>query len=167
MSRENMEAVLRGLNAYNAGDLAAMREMYDPAAVMNHLEGWPEAGPSVGRDAVVRSLEGLREAWTTRDSLEVIGEPIDVGNRVMVRAVWHVSGEIPDQRMGFSVIFTFREGKVIAQEYFWSDDEALDLWGCRSSPEVALRTRGGDFASARRGSAAATNRRLTPRGPWR
>jgi ketosteroid isomerase-like protein len=129
MSRENVEAVLRVLNAYNAGDLAPMREMYDPAAVMHHLEGWPEAGPSVGRDAVVRSLEGLREAWTTRDSLEVIGEPIDVGNRVMVRAVWHVSGEIPDQRMGFSVIFTFREGKVIAQEYFWSHDEALDAMG--------------------------------------
>jgi ketosteroid isomerase-like protein len=129
MSQENVEVLLRGLNAYNAGDLAAMREMYDPAAVMHHLEGWPEAGPSVGRDAVVRSLEDLRETWTSRDSLELIGEPIDVGNRVLVRAVWHVSGVIPDQTMGFSVIFTFRNGKVIAQEYFWNHDEALEAAG--------------------------------------
>jgi ketosteroid isomerase-like protein len=129
MSQENVEVLLRGLNAYNAGDLAAMREMYDPAAVMHHLEGWPEAGPSVGRDAVVRSLEDLRETWTSRDSLELIGEPIDVGNRVLVRAAWHVSGVIPDQTMGFSVIFTFRNGKVIAQEYFWNHDEALEAAG--------------------------------------
>jgi ketosteroid isomerase-like protein len=129
MSQENVEVLLRGLNAYNAGDLAAMREMYDPAAVMHHLEGWPEAGPSVGRDAVVRSLEDLHETWTSRDSLELIGEPIDVGNRVLVRAVWHVSGVIPDQTMGFSVIFTFRKGKVIAQEYFWNHDEALEAAG--------------------------------------
>ncbi len=128
MSQENVEIALRVLNAYNAGDFAPMREMYDPAVVMHHLEGWPEAGPSVGRDAVVRSLEILREAWS-RDSLEVIGEPVDVGNRVLVRAVWHVSGEIPDQTMGFSVILTFRKGKVITQEYFWNHDEALEAVG--------------------------------------
>jgi hypothetical protein len=131
MSRENVKAVLRVVAAYNAGDLDPLREVYDPSAVMHHLDGWPEPGPSVGRDAVMRTLVGLREAWTSRDQLELLGKPIGVGNRVLMRAVWHVSGQVPDQTMGFSVIYTFRKSKVILQEYFWNHAEALEAAGLK------------------------------------
>jgi hypothetical protein len=37
----------------------AAREMYDPDAVLTMAEGWPEPGPFVGRDAVLRQFQEM------------------------------------------------------------------------------------------------------------
>jgi hypothetical protein len=63
VAREDVENVRRGFEAWNAGDLTTIAKLYDPAVVMYHLEGWPEPGPSVGRDAVMREWEQIREPW--------------------------------------------------------------------------------------------------------
>ena len=63
MSRENMEIVRAGFEAWNAGDIDAVREVYDPDLIVRPAEGWPEPGPHVGREAVMGWYEQLRETW--------------------------------------------------------------------------------------------------------
>ena len=52
MSQENVEIVRRGFEAYTAGDLGSLRELYDPGVVWHHLEGWPEGAGGKDGDAV-------------------------------------------------------------------------------------------------------------------
>jgi ketosteroid isomerase-like protein len=132
MSRENVEAVRRAFRAYNAGDLAALREFYEPTAVMYHLDGWPEPGPSFGRDAVLAEFARLQEAWQGgRERLEVLGDFVEISNHVLTRVCWHVSGRGPGTTMEFTMISTFRKGKIITVQYFWDHAEALEAVGLR------------------------------------
>jgi uncharacterized protein len=129
MSRENAEMVRRGYEAYNVGDLVTLYEQWDPDIVMYHLEGWPEPGPSVGRDAVMRELKQLREAWQEGDRVEAVGDLIETGNHVLARDVWHGSGSGPDAVMEFTTVYTFRNGKVITIQRYWDHVEALEAVG--------------------------------------
>jgi ketosteroid isomerase-like protein len=63
MSQENVEIVRAAFEAWNAGDMDALREMHDPDVIARPPEGWPEPGPYAGREAVMRWFEQLRETW--------------------------------------------------------------------------------------------------------
>jgi ketosteroid isomerase-like protein len=128
MSQENVEVIRRGVAAWNAGDMAAVRETYDPHVVMFHLEGWPEPGPSVGRDAVMRQWQGQREGWNL-DQIELVGDCVDVGDRVIARYRWLGAGHGPDMRMEFTAVYTIRHGKILVNEWFWNHAEALEAVG--------------------------------------
>jgi hypothetical protein len=52
----------------------------------------PEPGPYFGRDAVMREYKQLRDTWK-RDTSELIGDIIDVGDRVVVRFIWRGTGD--------------------------------------------------------------------------
>ena len=78
MSQENVEVVQAAFEAWNMGDMDGLRESYDPSVTWRPAEGWPEPGPYVGRDAVMRQLEQLRETWDS-DRFELISDFIDVG----------------------------------------------------------------------------------------
>ena len=54
MSQESVEIARAVYETWNAGDMHAFRDLYDPDVVMRPPEGWPEPGPFVGRDAVMR-----------------------------------------------------------------------------------------------------------------
>jgi ketosteroid isomerase-like protein len=83
MSQENVEIVRATFNAWNAGDLDALRELYDPDVLMRTPEGWPEPGPFLGREATMRWFEQSREAFDA-DALEPISDFIDAADRVVV-----------------------------------------------------------------------------------
>src|SRR5947208_7290103 len=91
MSQEKVEIVRAGLEAWNAGDMDALRETYDPGIIFRTPEGWPEPGPYVGREAVMRQLEQLRETWDA-DAFELISDFIHATDRVAVRLIWHCAG---------------------------------------------------------------------------
>jgi ketosteroid isomerase-like protein len=129
MSQENVEIVRRGYEAYSVGDFTTLREIYDPDVVMHHLEGWPEPGPSVGREAVLREFEQLRETGEAQ-TLEVT-DFVDAADRVVVRYAMHGSGRGPDVEMEFSSVYTLRNGKVVIQQTFSDHDEALKAAGLR------------------------------------
>ena len=57
------------------------RECYDADVVIRReLEGWPESGPVVGRDAVMRQWERVLEPWDT-----VTLEPVSIINSARAR----------------------------------------------------------------------------------
>jgi ketosteroid isomerase-like protein len=128
MSQENVEIVRAAYDAYNARDMDAVRELYDPdAIIVRGLDGWPEPGPFVGREAVVRAFEILRSAWDS-DTLEDV-RLIDAGDRVVARSTWRGVGRGPDLDMDHTVIVTLRERKIFLMEYFWDHAEALEAVG--------------------------------------
>src|SRR5437867_3879562 len=76
MSQENVEVVRASFEAWNAGDMDAFRELYDPGVILRTVEGWPEPGPYVGREAVMRLFEQNRVTWDA-NAVEPIGDFID------------------------------------------------------------------------------------------
>ena len=128
MSQENVEIVRAAYETWNAGDMHAFSEMYDPDAIVRMLEGWPEPGPFVGREAVMRWWEQVRETWDA-DTVEPISDFVDAGDRVAVRQVWRGAGHGPDMNMEMTNVFMVRKGRIVYQEFFWNHAEALETLG--------------------------------------
>jgi ketosteroid isomerase-like protein len=76
----------------------------------------------------MRGLNEAREIWAT-DTLEQVGDFIDVGNRVALRFVWRGEGRAPDSQMEFTAVYTVRDGLICNQESFWDHGEALEALG--------------------------------------
>ena len=128
MSQENVEIMRAGFAAWNAGDMDAVRETYAPEVIMRTPAGWPEPGPYVGREAVLRQLDQNRATWDA-DTFEPTSDFIDAADRVVVRAIWHGTGHGPDSDIEFTHVFTLRERKIVFVEYFWDHSEALETLG--------------------------------------
>jgi ketosteroid isomerase-like protein len=129
MSQENVEVVRAAFEAWNAGRMDALREMYHPdTTVMTGLEGWPEPAPTVGREAVMRQWERQREALDA-DAVEPISDFIAFGDRVVVRFVWRGKGRGPDLNMELTGVYTVRKGKIFIIENFRDHGEALEAIG--------------------------------------
>ena len=127
MSQENVEIVRAALAAWNMGDTDTLREAMDPNVLVRPVEGWPEPGPFVGREAVLRWFEQLREAWDT-DAMEPISFT-DARDRVLVRLLWRGAGQGPESNMEFTAIYMLRKGVIVYQEHYWDHDEALEAVG--------------------------------------
>ena len=128
MSQENVKVVRAAIEAWNAGDMDALRELYDPEIVVRVAEGWPEPGPLVGAEAVIRQWERQREAWDAQ-TLESISDFRHAGDRVAVRHVWHGTGHGPQADIEVTALNTVRKGKILAIEFFWDHAEALEAVG--------------------------------------
>jgi ketosteroid isomerase-like protein len=128
MSAENVDVVRRGFEAWNVGDMDALRELYDPEVIWRPPEGWPEPGPYVGREAVLRQLEQWRETWDAYVT-ELIGDFIDAADQVAVRMVWRGVGHGPEANLESTYVATVRKGRVIGVEQFWDHAEALEILG--------------------------------------
>ena len=128
MSQENVEVIQAIFAAWNSGDMGAVRELYDPDVFVRSLEGWPEPGPFVGREAVMRQWEVQRDAFNA-DKLEAISDFVDAADRVVVRFIWHGAGQGPETNLELTGVHTLRKGKIIYQEFFWDHAEALEAVG--------------------------------------
>jgi ketosteroid isomerase-like protein len=128
MSQENVEVDRATFKAWNAGDMDALHDLYGPDIIMRAPGGWPEPGPFVGREAVIRQLEQLRETWDV-DAVELISDFIDVGDRVAVRMIWRGAGHGPEANIEFTNVVTVRKGRIVFIEFFWDHAEALKAVG--------------------------------------
>ena len=123
-----MEVVKRWNAAFNARDMVAVREILDPDVVIGReQEGWPETGPFVGREAVIRQWERSLDPFPG-GTIELVSVT-DVGDRVVARAVAHGKGQGPELRAEFTTIATMRNGRILIIEYFWDYAEALASLG--------------------------------------
>jgi ketosteroid isomerase-like protein len=127
VSQENLDVVRAGFEAWNDGDMDALRELYDPDVIVRSPEGWPEPGPFVGREAVMRQWAQMRETWDT-DAAEPISF-IDAADRVVVRLTWRGAGQGPEAGFEITSVFTVRNGRMSFIEYFWDHAEALETLG--------------------------------------
>jgi ketosteroid isomerase-like protein len=128
MSQENVEIVQASFEAWNAGDMDAFRDLYDPDIILRALEGWPEPGPYVGREAAMREFEQMRDTWDA-DALEPISDFIDAADRIVVRFIWRGAGHGPEANLEATGVFTVRKGRVSYVEFFWDHAEALEAVG--------------------------------------
>ena len=152
MSQKNVDIVKAAFAAWNAGDMDAFREFYDPDAVLRGAEGWPEPGPFLGREAIMRQWEQQRDAFDT-DAVEPISF-IDIADRVVVREIWRGAGSGPEMNLEITNVMTVRKGRIVYQEFFWDHAEALETVGLLEPSNVELVRSicegwgEGDFSSA-------------------
>jgi len=106
----------------------AYRGLLDPDVVWRPLEGWPEPGPYIGREPVMRQLEQLRQTWDG-DVLEPISDFIEAGDRVVVRVVWRGAGHGPEMNMELTGVYTVRDARIFGIEFFREPAEALEAAG--------------------------------------
>jgi ketosteroid isomerase-like protein len=128
MSQENVEIVRAAYEAWNAGDIDALRDLHHPEVIARYGAAWPEPGPFVGRDAVVRQIEQLRETWDASEA-EPITDFIDASDRVVAEFIWRGTGHGPDFAFEGAAVYTMRNGMIFAIEYFGNLAEALEAVG--------------------------------------
>jgi ketosteroid isomerase-like protein len=128
MSQENVEVVRRANDAWNAGDMNAFHEALDPEVILRTVEDWPEQGPYVGRDAVLRFYEQLRSAWDA-DTVEFVSEFFHAADRVAVRLSWNVVSRGPTSNLEVTTVYGIRRGRIDRVEFFWDHGEALEAVG--------------------------------------
>ena len=68
------------------------------------------------------------DTWDA-DSLDVVGDPLAAGDRVVVRAIWRTVGRGPDTDMEMAWVYTLRRGLIVRAEFFQDHAEALDAAG--------------------------------------
>ena len=129
MSQENVESVLKGLDAYNRRDLAAMLKAMHPAAE------WYPFTAQVEGDHPYHGHEGFRDWWANVDAafeeFEVsVAEVRDLGDAVLalgqLRARFR-SGVPLDTEVGW--LFRYRDGLAVWGHTYQSHAEALEAAG--------------------------------------
>ena len=128
MSQENVEVAEAVRQAWNAGDMDALRELLDPDALLRTVKNWPEPGPYVGREAVMGFFRQVRETFDA-DMFEATGNYSHAADRVVSRGIWHGEGHGPESNMEFTTVYSIRDGKIREVEYFWDHAEALEAAG--------------------------------------
>jgi ketosteroid isomerase-like protein len=128
MSQDNGEIVQSLFERWNARDMDGLRELYDPDVIVRAPEGWPEPGPFVGPDAVMRQWNEMRETWNA-DVLEPVSDFIGSGDRIIARFIWRATGHGPDADLQLSGVWTVRKRKIVHTEFFWDHAEALNAVG--------------------------------------
>jgi ketosteroid isomerase-like protein len=129
MSQDNVEVARAAVAAWNEGDMEGLCELYDPDAVMYYAgSDWPEPGPYLGRDAIMRQFRWLRDTWD-RDALRIVGDVLAPGDRVLVRATWHVAGIGPGGDIEMAWVYTVRKGLIVRADFFRDFTDALEAVG--------------------------------------
>ena len=127
MSQENVEVIKRGVDAIRRGDWETLAEGADPHISVRTDARWPEQR-IYGREAALAFYRGLVESGGSDIHIEEI---LDLGDRVLVRLLWHMrgshSGVEGEQR--YSVVCTLRDGRVILEEFFLDHEQALQAVG--------------------------------------
>jgi ketosteroid isomerase-like protein len=120
MSQENVEIVKAAMEAWVAGDMDAVHEVFDPHVTVRFTEDFP-GGPLVGREAAMRQWAEMRSVWDL-DKLD--SDFIGVGDRVLVKFTWR---EMLGR--GMTVLYTLRKGRIESVKAFWDHADALEAAG--------------------------------------
>jgi ketosteroid isomerase-like protein len=133
MSRENVEHIRGGYEAFARGDLDSVLELLHP-----DVDWRPAIAPILGVETV-RGREAVRRFFT-RDLFEGFdqfrAEPLsfeDLGDFVLVMVRYTGRGEssgiVMDQR--FATLYELRDGKTLAMRDYTTRAEALEAAGVR------------------------------------
>jgi ketosteroid isomerase-like protein len=112
------------LAAWNRQDWKAVGAFYATDAVLQHPDGWPEPGPSVGRDAIVAQWQTTWQAFGEAEvSIERAGAEDDtVVAQLSFRARGGESGAGLTTRM--LATCRMRDGECVEHRVDWEPEEA-------------------------------------------
>jgi ketosteroid isomerase-like protein len=131
MSRENVEIIRRGWEAYEGGDINAAIADMDRDMVTCVAPLLPVGGTYHGPEGFLQVTIDWAEGF---DELEISAkEFVDAGDSVVVRAVHQSRGAdsgVPVEAELWYV-FTLRAGKVLRTDVFNEKSEALEAVGLR------------------------------------
>ena len=126
MSRELVESLRRGYEAFLAGDLDVVVDLLDPGIEFRNPDNAIEPGIRHGPEGFRQALTRVIEAFDY-ESVEV-DELIDRGDVIVIivhlRGRGKGSGAPIDQRFGH--VWRIRDGRAIAFEWFTDPREALE-----------------------------------------
>lgn len=132
MSRENLDAVRRFVDAFNTGGLdAVVGPHWDESVELFDPPGLPDADRYVGKEAVRPRIESYLEfGWDGQFRVE---ELIDAGDEVVM--VWRFLGQAPGAEVPLDGIIAFvillHDGKIRRFRQYLSREEALAAVGLR------------------------------------
>jgi hypothetical protein len=123
MSRENVEIVRRGYDAYDQGDIDAVLETFHPDIEWKQVE---QPNAVHGHSGVLRAWEEWSEPFE-EDLRAEVQELIDAGDQVVAvvrhRGSGRESGIEVDMRT--YLVYTVSEGKVVRMVEYLTKEEAL------------------------------------------
>jgi ketosteroid isomerase-like protein len=130
MSSENVELIFETIRRFRPGDLDEWAELWHPDARLTGPKEWPEPGPFVGLDAIIRQFD-LAAADLSEfrfDNIEVVA---DSGDWTVVSYRWHTRGVTSGLDADFDLAGAYRveNGLVMECHLRWRPDEALDAAG--------------------------------------
>jgi len=128
MSQENVEIARQAIEAWNAGDMDALRALYDPEAVMRNPPDWAEPGPYLGRDAIMRQFSQVREIWPDENFFDRV-DLLDAGGCVVAQVDFHGGTRGLPLTAEMAWVYTMREGLIVSLELFPSRERALEAAG--------------------------------------
>lgn len=127
--RHNVELSREGFRLFEVADLDGLLALYGKHPEIWHPEGWPEPGPTVGRRAIRRQFQTLREGWAEH---RVLVEEIEGrGDWVVARVRWQVRGgeSGADVEVSYSAATRFEGGLIVEVHYCWSQEDAMAAAG--------------------------------------
>jgi ketosteroid isomerase-like protein len=132
MADEGMDVMRSWFKTWNRGDLDAFFDLYADDAEMTPPRSWVETGTIEGRAAIRRFFEGLKEAWEGED-VAILEELFRTGDRVVSRMEWQVRGRASGiaSHLGITNVTTIEHGKIVRQEHYLDDGEALQVVGLK------------------------------------
>jgi hypothetical protein len=127
VSQENVEIVRKGNDAFRRGDWDAVAANLDAHVLLRTDARWPEQY-IYGLEA---AMAFFRSAWESIGPDARIEEIVDLGDRVLVRRCWIVSGQHSGAggELRWTEILTFREARTILSEFFLDHEQALKAVG--------------------------------------
>lgn len=125
---ENVELVRRGYTAFNAGDMAALSEIFAEDAVWYVAGSGVLSGTKEGRDAVLAYFGEL--GARTQGHFQANVEDI-VGGEKHTVAIQQTHGEANGKTLDMATVITFvvRDGQIAeGREFFEDTAKADEFW---------------------------------------
>jgi ketosteroid isomerase-like protein len=123
MSHADLIHELTGM--WNSGDVDSVSQLYTEDAEIRTGPHWPEQATYRGRDAIRDTSAEWASLWET---LQIEVDSIEEhGHQAVVTGAWRMRGAASgiDGEMPIFIVFTFRDGKIAALEWFADHDTAV------------------------------------------
>jgi ketosteroid isomerase-like protein len=120
----------RTVDAYDRGDWDVLGSLIAADAQMTPFENWPEPGPFIGRDEMVRELQRLRENFEGRSKL-TLEEATEHGEWVVGRYRWTVEGAASGVLVDASLTGALRlsDGQFVEVHWRFDHEKAIEAAG--------------------------------------
>jgi ketosteroid isomerase-like protein len=128
MSEANVQVARDALDAWNAGDMDRLRDLYDPEAEFALPSDWVDPGPYRGRDAIMEQFSVFRDIFGDDCFFDHV-ELRAAGDHVYAEVAFHGDTRGLALRTGVMWVYTIRRGVIVRLEFFRTRAEALEAAG--------------------------------------